>query len=156
MNECQGNTSGLSKNFLRAPGGRIKIPTTDGVLNYRPVRFAFHHSTAKRVFLAGSFNDWNPSVTPLVSLGHGQWLRLLWLPAGPHEYLFVADNIWLLDPEADDYVPNVYGTMNAVANVAATAGMPHDKRPGHHRKACYASRKRWESQSPGPSFENQL
>jgi 1,4-alpha-glucan branching enzyme len=85
-----------------------------------PVRFEFCHPTARRVCVAGSFNDWNPSATPLVPLGGHKWLRMLWLPPGAYEYLFVADGVWYFDPLAKDYLPNVYGTLNAVIEVAAS------------------------------------
>ena len=91
-----------------------------------PVRFEYHHPTASRVFVAGSFNGWNPSVTALANLGSGHWLRLLWLPPGEHEYLFVVDGVWCFDPHAADYVPNVYGTMNAVVEVFPPSEMLED------------------------------
>jgi hypothetical protein len=84
----------------------------------------------------------------------------LWLPAGPHEYLFVADNIWLLDPEADDYVPNVYGTLNAVVNVAPAARFTARCRRRHDQgttaKPATFEGITVEANGPGPSFEEQL
>jgi hypothetical protein len=94
-----------------------------------PIRFEFYHPAARRVCVAGSFNDWNPSATPLVPLGDGRWLRQLWLPPGPYEYLFVADGVWFFDPHAPDYVPNVYGTMNAIVEVTASHGGPNGVQP---------------------------
>ncbi len=94
-----------------------------------PIRFEFFHPAARRVCVAGSFNHWNPSATPLVPLGHGRWLRQLWLPPGRYEYLFVADGVWCFDPLAPDYVPNVYGTMNAVIEVCAAANRANGSRP---------------------------
>lgn len=82
-----------------------------------PVRFEFHNPNARHVFVAGSFNGWNPSATGLVRLGGGHWVRFLWLPPGAHEYLFVADGVWFFDPHAKEYVANVYGTRNAVVKV---------------------------------------
>lgn len=98
-----------------------RMATTDHRVLASPIRFEFFRRTARRVCVAGSFNDWNPSATPLVSLGGGKWLRLLWLPPGQYEYLFVADGVWFFDPHAPDYVPNVYGTMNSVIEVFAPA-----------------------------------
>ena len=85
----------------------------------QPVRFEIFYPSAKHVSVAGSFNGWNPTATPLAPSGCGKWLRELWLPLGTHEYLFVVDGTWLFDPDATDYVPNIFGGMNAV--VAATA-----------------------------------
>ena len=103
-----------------------------------PVHFEFHHRTARRVFVAGSFNGWNPSATPLANLGGGRWLRLLWLPPGQHEYLFVVDGVWCFDPHAADYVPNVYGTMNATVEVFPPSELLED---GRHRKLLRGSKR---------------
>lgn len=103
-----------------------------------PVRFEFHHPTARRIFVVGSFNDWNPSATPLANLGDGRWLRLLWLPPGQHEYLFVADGVWCFDPGAADYAPNVYATMNAVVEVLTPSET--GKRGCHRRLLCRSRR----------------
>lgn len=85
----------------------------------RHVRFEISYPNAKRVCVAGSFNGWNPTATPLAPSGRGKWLRELWLPPGTHEYLFVVDDTWLFDPNATDYVPNIFGGMNAVVAVTA-------------------------------------
>lgn len=83
------------------------------------VRFEIFCPNTKRVCVAGSFNGWKSHATPLAPSGRGRWLRELWLPQGTHEYLFVVDGVWTFDPNATDYVPNVFGGMNAVINVAA-------------------------------------
>jgi 1,4-alpha-glucan branching enzyme len=67
----------------------------------------FFLPTVKRVHVAGSFNGWSATATPLAPSGNGRWLRDLWLAVGCHEYLFVVDGEWLYDPRATDYVPNV-------------------------------------------------
>lgn len=83
------------------------------------IRFEILYPNAKRVCVAGSFNGWNPAATPLAPSGRGKWLRELWLPPGTHEYLFVVDDTWLFDPNATDYVPNIFGGVNAVIQVTA-------------------------------------
>ncbi len=85
------------------------------------IRFEFCHSTAKRVCVAGSFNGWSSSTTPLAATGKGRWLRDLWLPPGAHEYLFVVDGAWVFDPKATDYVPNIFGGMNTVIHARSPA-----------------------------------
>lgn len=98
------------------------------------VRFELFHRVAKRVCVAGSFNNWNPSATPLAPAGNGRWLRELWLPPGEYEYLFLVDGEWLFDPRAADYVPNVFGGMNAVIHVQQPR-----KRPARTAKASAPS-----------------
>jgi 1,4-alpha-glucan branching enzyme len=91
------------------------------------VHFELFHPTAKRVFIAGSFNGWNPSATAMASAGHGKWLRELWLLPGEHEYLLVVDGEWVFDPRSADYAPNVFGGMNAVVQARSPAkGVPRE------------------------------
>lgn len=80
-------------------------------------RFEFQHGEASAVCIAGSFNDWHPSVTPMVALGDGRWLKELTLPAGRYEYRFVVDGQWADDPNAKEVAPNPHGGMNVVLNV---------------------------------------
>ena len=101
------------------PSGARADRTSNHREIYVPVRFVFEQPTARQVCVGGSFNDWDPSATPLVNLGGGRWLRWVWLPPGRHEYLFVADGVWFPYPHAIAHVPNVYGTMNAVVEVLA-------------------------------------
>ena len=89
----------------------------------RRIRFEFFHPTAKRVCVAGEFNGWNSTATPLRSLGDGRWLRELWLPLRSHEYLLLVDGEWKFDPKAAEYVPNIFGGRNAVVDVRALAGL---------------------------------
>ena len=74
---------------------------------------------AKSVFVAGSFNEWQPEKTPLVCLGDGRWARDLAVKPGRHEYLFVVDGEWLPDPSAKESVQNPFGGRNSVLVVSA-------------------------------------
>jgi 1,4-alpha-glucan branching enzyme len=74
--------------------------------------------TAKQVFLAGSFNNWQPEQTPLVAAGNGRWTRDLKVGPGRYEYLFVVDGQWLPDPNARQSVENPFGGRNSVLTVS--------------------------------------
>ena len=111
------------------------------------VRFEFIHPTAKRVCVAGSFNGWNPSATPLAPAGRGRWLRELWLPQDTCEYLFVVDGVWMFDPNATDYMPNIFGGMNAVIEVSC-ADKCEDRRPTAIRSSLGLSRTKKGKASP--------
>ena len=74
---------------------------------------------AKTVCVAGSFNEWKPETTPLVSLGNGRWVGDLDIKPGRHEYLFVVDGQWLPDPNARESVANPFGGTNSVLIVSA-------------------------------------
>lgn len=76
------------------------------------------HPTAQQVCIAGSFNDWHPSVTPMIRLDDGQWAKELALAPGRYEYRFVVDGQWVDDPAATEFIPNPFGTANAVLVVA--------------------------------------
>ena len=73
---------------------------------------------AKAVYVAGSFNEWNPARTPLTRVSDGTWIGELSGISGRHEYLFVVDGQWLLDPNAKESVQNPFGGRNSVLVVS--------------------------------------
>ena len=82
------------------------------------VRVDLIHPQAREVFIAGTFNDWHPSATPMISLGGGRWAKELTLAPGRYEYRFVVDGEWMEDPSAKETVPNPFGGSNAVLIVS--------------------------------------
>lgn len=82
-------------------------------------RLEFVKPDAQSVFVAGSFNDWNPSRTPLSRSQDGKWIGELTGISGRHEYLFVVDGQWLPDPNARESVQNPFGGRNSVLVVSA-------------------------------------
>ena len=82
-------------------------------------RLEFVKPDAQSVFVAGSFNDWNPSRTPLSRTREGKWVGELTGISGRHEYLFVVDGQWLPDPNARESVQNPFGGRNSVLVVSA-------------------------------------
>jgi 1,4-alpha-glucan branching enzyme len=85
------------------------------------VHFEFVHPTAQRVCIAGTFNDWHCSVTPMISLGEGRWKKDLLLPPGTYEYRLVVDGEWVGDPQANETVANPFGSHNTVLRVQSPA-----------------------------------
>lgn len=77
----------------------------------------FTHPTATSVCIAGTFNDWQPTATPLISLGEGRWAKELVLPPGVYEYCLVVDGAWMPDPAAAETVPNPFGGLNSILRV---------------------------------------
>jgi hypothetical protein len=53
---------------------------------------------------------------PLERDGDEYWELEIELPAGRHEYIFVADGAWRPDPMAE-LVPNAFGGVNSVVAV---------------------------------------
>lgn len=84
---------------------------------HRPVTFNFHDPEAGMVAIAGTFNDWHPSATPMVPLGHGHWAKALELKPGIYEYLFVVDGKWVADPGSAVTVSNPFGGINCCVTV---------------------------------------
>ncbi len=80
---------------------------------------------AKKVFLAGTFNDWSEVDTPMKRGKGGNWMAALNLSPGHYEYKFVIDGQWCCRPGCADHVyagclecvPNSFGTMNRVLEV---------------------------------------
>ena len=76
-----------------------------------------HTQNAKKVYLAGSFNNWDPKAKQMVKAKDGSFRARMQLPSGDHQYKFVADGLWLNDPTAATQVPNSFGTQNSVIRV---------------------------------------
>ncbi len=79
----------------------------------------FTHPTAVAVCVAGTFNDWRPEATPMVSMGDGRWMKQLVLAPGSYEYCLVVDGEWMPDPLAKETAPNPFGGVNSVLRVSA-------------------------------------
>ncbi|MBL9214987.1 MAG: isoamylase early set domain-containing protein [Opitutaceae bacterium] len=83
----------------------------------RTVLFGLEAPAARRVSLAGTFNDWNVEAHPLAHQADGVWLAELELPPGRYEYRYFVDGQWCDDPQAVELVPNPFGSFNAVLTV---------------------------------------
>lgn len=98
------------------------------------VQLEFTNPSATKVCLAGTFNEWRPEATPMVSLGNGRWVKQLALPPGQYEYRLVVDGEWMCDPSARTTKPNPFGGFNSVLKVG--------KRPSAKLKAEHQRRSR--------------
>jgi len=79
----------------------------------RRVTFSCPAPVAKEVFVAGTFNGWDPRKDPLKKQPSG-WKAVKYLPPGVHEYRFVVDGTWVDDPACRIRRPNPYGGENCV------------------------------------------
>ena len=81
---------------------------------------------ANKVFLGGTFNNWNNHSTPMKKGKDGNWTASLDLAPGHYEYKFAVDDKWCCRPGCEDKpklgcpecVTNAFGTMNRVLNVS--------------------------------------
>jgi 1,4-alpha-glucan branching enzyme len=83
----------------------------------RKVLFELFSPDASEVFLAGTFNQWQASLTPLRDRGNGRWFVELELKRGRYEYRFLVNGQWMDDPWSLAGVPNPFGGVNAVMQV---------------------------------------
>ncbi len=116
------------------PFRHLKTPwaTTEQV-NGSPVCLILIAPDAQEVFVAGSFNNWNPGATPLVNTSHGRWVKDLSLPRGQYEYKFVVDGRWIHDRAAREKVENPFGGINSVIEVPQPRYKPTDVRAAARR-----------------------
>ena len=96
---------------------KVKPAAREASLCNGCVCFELTHPTAQAVSIAGSFNDWHPTASPMIALGEGRWRKELTLPPGRYEYRLVVDGQWVDDPAAKETVPNPFGGLNAVLEV---------------------------------------
>lgn len=75
---------------------------------------------ARKVFLAGSFNDWKHDALLMQKTSTG-WQLPLYLAEGTHTYKFVVDGKWQADPGNAEKVPDGAGGFNSVVR----RGKPH-------------------------------
>lgn len=100
--------AGLAGIVLLSGLGALRLfPAPAAVVAQAPdtvhvVRFVFADPTARQVSIAGDFNGWSRSATPLTDVaGAGQWSVELVLKPGRHEYVFIVDGErWVADPYA--------------------------------------------------------
>jgi 1,4-alpha-glucan branching enzyme len=75
---------------------------------------------AESVGIAGSFNDWRPSVSPMLAVEQGRWVKDLVLHPGTYEYCLVVDGTrWIPDPVSKEKRTNNFGLTNSVIRVSA-------------------------------------
>ncbi len=98
------------------PKGRSRKPVPTPVA--RAVRLEWEGTSTAAVLVAGTFNEWKPEATPMRAVRPGLWAAELALAPGRYEYLLVVDGQWQVDPRCAAQVPNPFGGMNCVLEVA--------------------------------------
>jgi Glycogen recognition site of AMP-activated protein kinase len=68
---------------------------------------------AKKVCLAGTFNNWSPGGFAMRREGE-DWVILQHVAPGKHQYKFVVDGKWIVDPANKLREPNEFGEENSV------------------------------------------
>jgi alpha-amylase/alpha-mannosidase (GH57 family) len=79
------------------------------------VKFRFFAPGAKKVSLAGTFNNWDKNANVMKKKSSGFFEITLPLPPGKYQYKFVVnDNIWKEDPNNPAKVDDGFGGFNSV------------------------------------------
>lgn len=85
----------IPNNFL---GERTFPFTENGITHFR-----YRGEAGRRVYLAGSFNRWDPFMYHMRERSPGEYFISIRLPAGTHHYYFVVNGLTV----SDDNNPNV-------------------------------------------------
>lgn len=83
----------------------------------KSTEFRLYAPQAKRVNLAGSFNNWDTKRTTARKDLKGNWVIKVSLKPGRYEYKFLVDGNWVNDPNCGNCVPNGLGTQNCTMEV---------------------------------------
>ena len=101
---------GLDDKLKRVYGVR---QTSQGVLFLQPA------PQAKQVSVAGDFNDWDPSATPMKhDQDLGVWQACVHVPPGRYHYRLVIDGLWVKDPYNSRVEVNPLGELNSVIEIS--------------------------------------
>ena len=97
--------------ILEVKGAPIATPAPGGPT------FTFADPKAKAVFVAGQFNNWDPTATPMKKNDAGIWSATVTLEPGKQPYKFIVDGDWRLDPKNPDFEADGSGNMNSIKTV---------------------------------------
>jgi chromosome partitioning protein len=82
------------------------------------VLFSARFEGAKKVLIAGDFNNWSPMSTPMNNgTIPGVWITKLPLYPGRYRYRFVVDGKWMTDPNNSYVEANQFGELNNIVEV---------------------------------------
>lgn len=81
------------------------------------IEFTFYAPAAKKVCMAGNFNDWNTKSLPMKKDRDGAWKIKMKLTPGKYEYKYFVDGAWAQDLPCADLTPNPFGTFNCKISI---------------------------------------
>ena len=93
-------------------------PARKTVAGRKRATFKLQAEPGCKVFVAGSFNNWDTGTHPLTDKdGTGAYALTILLLPGVYEYKFWVDGVWCVDPACADWVQNSLGTLNSLLRV---------------------------------------
>ena len=87
------------------------------MLRAKIAEFKLYAPKAKKVSLAGSFNNWDNRGLSAKKDSKGNWIAKANLKPGRYEYKFLVDGTWQNDPRCTACVPNAFGSHNCVIEI---------------------------------------
>ncbi len=100
-----------------------KQDENDGRGNVNSVLFVYNHTfrldtfaRAKRVYVAGSFNNWQDGKFKMSKTEKG-WELPVYLAEGTYTYRYIVDDNWMPDPGNKDVFPNEFNDYNSVVRI---------------------------------------
>ena len=87
------------------------------ITNGKATEFKLYAPQAKKVSIAGSFNNWDTKKFSAKKDTKGNWMVKVGLKPGKHEYKFFVDGSWWNDPRSGSCVPNSFGSSNCLVEV---------------------------------------
>ncbi len=89
-----------------------------GYVKCRKVNFKVAAEPGSEVFVAGTFNNWDPRKNPMPpNPDSGYYKTTLNLSPGRHEYKFIVNGQWRADTDCPEWVPNDHGSLNSVITI---------------------------------------
>lgn len=99
---------------------------------------------ADRIYVTGTFNNWNENEYSLQQSRDGIWRVSIELPAGKeYEFRYLVDGRWQTDYHADGYTDNAYGSQNSILDLSLSKVVPMEERlsskvpDGHTHRVPY-------------------
>jgi 1,4-alpha-glucan branching enzyme len=83
----------------------------------KKVTFQLQAPEARKVLIAGDFNDWSAEGSALKKTKDNVWRKEVNLKPGRYEYKFVVDGDWMVDPSNSNRVYNSLGSENSVLEI---------------------------------------
>ncbi len=83
------------------------VPATPGKM--WKVEFSIRAPNASTVYLAGEFNKFSPTATPMRKRPNGDWVVGMELKTGTYKYKFLVDGKWMSDPDNPEHTNDEYG-----------------------------------------------
>ena len=79
--------------------------------------FRLYAPQAKKVSVAGNFNNWSATKLMAKKDNKGNWMAATKLRPGRYEYKFVVDGNWINDPQCTWMTNNNFGSQNCVIEI---------------------------------------